>query len=61
MTILSLLLTLAIAGAIVYLITLIPMPPVFKNVIIVIATIFLLLYVLQSFGVTTGFGPVRFK
>lgn len=49
---LALLFTLALAGLIVYLIvTYIPMPPVFRTVIIVIAVICLILYLMGVFGI----------
>lgn len=48
----ALILTIALAGLVVYLITtFIPMPPMFKNVIYIIAGICLLFYLLQAFGV----------
>jgi hypothetical protein len=47
----TLLLTVAIVGFLVYLIvTYIPMPDIFKTVIIAIAVIVLILYVLRIFG-----------
>jgi len=48
----TLILTIAVVGFIVWaIITYVPMPPLFSNVIIVIAVILLLLYVLSAFGV----------
>lgn len=48
----TLLLTLAVIGFIVWaIVTYIPMPPLFKNAIIVIAIIIVLLYVLRAFGI----------
>lgn len=48
----ALILTLAFAGLIVYLIvTYIPMPQVFKTVIMVIAAICLILYLMSAFGI----------
>lgn len=47
----TLLITLAVIGFIVYLIiTYIPMPTVFKNVLIVLAVILVLLYLLRVLG-----------
>ena len=47
----TLIITLAVVGFIVYLIvTYIPMPDIFKKVIIVITVILLILYVLKVFG-----------
>lgn len=61
MTIFSLLITIAVFGLIVYLITLIPMAQVIRNVIVAIAVLFLVLYVLQAFGIATGFPLLRLK
>jgi hypothetical protein len=48
---LSLIVTIAIVGLIVYLITtLVPMPPPFKTIIYVIACLWLLMLVIQTFG-----------
>lgn len=48
----TLLLTLAILGFITYLIvTYIPMPPIFKTVILVIVAIVVLIYLLGVFGI----------
>ncbi len=47
----SLILTLAFVGLIVYLIiTYIPMPPVFRTVLMVIAAICLIIYLMRVFG-----------
>jgi predicted membrane channel-forming protein YqfA (hemolysin III family) len=47
----GIILTIAILGLVVYLVTtFIPMPPPFKTVIYVIAVVLLLLYVLSAFG-----------
>lgn len=51
----SLIVTVAIVGLIVWaIVTYIPMPPGFKNAIIVIAVICVLLFVLQAFGLLNG-------
>lgn len=48
----GLILTLAVAGLIVYLIvTYIPMPPPFRQIIIVVTVIFLILYLMRVFGI----------
>lgn len=48
----TLLLTVAIVGFLVYLIvTYVPMPPIFQTVIIGLAVLCLLLYVIRAFGV----------
>jgi integral membrane sensor domain MASE1 len=52
MGLITLILTLAVVGFILYLIiTYIPMPPPFKQVIIVVIVIVLILWVAQQFGV----------
>ena len=50
----SLLVTIAVVGLIVWAITLIPMPQAFKTAIIVIAIICVVLYVLQVLGLWGG-------
>ncbi len=48
----ALILTLALVGFIVYLvITYIPMPDIFKKVIIVLVVIILILYCMRAFGI----------
>lgn len=48
----GLILTIALLGLIVYLITTyIPMPPVFKTVIYVIVAVILILYLMRVFGI----------
>jgi uncharacterized membrane protein YesL len=48
----GLILTLALAGLIVYLIvTYIPMPAPFRQIVIVVAVICLILYLMQAFGI----------
>jgi len=53
-----LLLVLAIFGFIGWLITQIPMPSIFRNIIIGIMSILAILWALQVFGVHTGFPRV---
>jgi len=48
----SLILTLALVGLIVYLIiTYIPMPPIFKTAILVIVAVFMIIYLMGVFGI----------
>ena len=48
----ALILVLALVGFLVYAITTyIPMPPIFKNAIIVIVVIILILYLMRAFGI----------
>jgi len=48
----TLILTLALVGFLVWAITTyIPMPPIFKNVIYVIVAIVLILYLMRAFGI----------
>ncbi len=52
-------LTIAILGLIVWLVvTYIPMPPVFKTVIMIIAAIFVIIVLLNMLGVGFGDGPI---
>lgn len=54
----TLILTLALLGFIVYaIVTYIPMPPLFKNAIIVVAVVLAILYVMRAFGIADI--PVR--
>lgn len=61
MTLLSLLITLAIAGFIVWIITQIPMPATFRNVLVGIAILAMVIYVLQQFGLDTGLPLKKLK
>ncbi len=61
MSILSLVLTIAIAGFIVWLILQIPMPAQFRNIIIGVVAVVLVLYVLQIFGISTGFPVLKLR
>ena len=48
----ALIIVLALAGFLVYLITTyIPMPPIFKTVIYVVVAIVLILYLMRAFGI----------
>lgn len=46
----SLILTIALLGVILAVITYVPMPQAFKNIIVVIAVLILILYLIQVFG-----------
>lgn len=60
-TILAIILPIAFCGFLAWLVLQIPMPAVFKNVIIGVLCLVLVLYVLQMFGVDTGFRAVRLR
>lgn len=57
----SIIVAIAVIGALVYIVTLIPMPDIFRKVIYVIACLGLLLYCLSAFGLWDGFGHVRLR
>lgn len=59
MTLVGIILTIAIAGFIVWLITQINMPPLFKNIIYGVVALFLIIYVLQLLGFNTGVPALR--
>ncbi len=54
-----LLLSIAIVGFICYLVLMIPMPPIFKNIILGVIVICAVIWALQMFGVHTGFPRLR--
>jgi hypothetical protein len=56
-----LILVLAIVGFIVWLILLIPMPAVFRNIIVGIVAIFAVIWALQMLGVNTGFPRIGLR
>lgn len=58
MSILILALILALAGFLVWVILQIPMPMVFKNVILAVVGVCLIIFVLQQFGVNVPGMPV---
>lgn len=61
-SLLTIVLTLAIVGFIIWLITtLIPMPDKIRQAIYAITLVFVVLWLLQSLGVITGFGNLRLK
>jgi hypothetical protein len=53
----TILLSVAIAGFLVWIVTQIPMPPVFRNVIIGVACLCLIIWILQVFGLTSFGSP----
>jgi hypothetical protein len=57
----ALLLGIAVVGVIVWLIIQAPMPPVFRNVIIGLAVLLLLLFLLHGFGYVGGPGLPRWR
>jgi predicted RND superfamily exporter protein len=61
MSLLSLIVTLAIAGFVAWIILQIPMPQQFKNVIIGVMILFLVLWVLQAFGILAGVPRLSLK
>lgn len=58
---LDIIIYIAIVGFLVWLITRIPMPAVFQQVIIGVACFALIIYVLQAAGFLHGFGSVRLR
>lgn len=61
MSILSLILGIALCGFIVWLCLQIPMPSQFKNIIVAVVGVVLILWVLQQLGVSTGLPAIRLK
>ncbi len=61
MTLVSLVLTLAIAGFVCWLILQIPMIEPFRKIIIALVIFFLVLWVLQGFGLISGISGLRLK
>lgn len=60
MGIIELIVVIALAGLLVWCVTtLIPMPEIFRKAIYVIAVVFLVLYVLNGFGLLHGFHDIR--
>lgn len=57
----EIILMLAIVGFCVWLVLQIPMPDVFRKIIIGVVAVFLILWVLQQLGVSTGFPRLRLK
>ncbi len=61
MSLVSILFTLALIGLITWLFCQIPMPIQIRNIIVAVAVIFLVLWVLQHFGVHTGLPSLRLR
>ena len=59
MHIVPLLVALVVIGVVVYLLGLIPMDARFRQAIYVLAILFAVLFVLQTFGFNTGLPPIR--
>ena len=55
----AIILTIAIAGFIVWIVTQITMPILFKNIIYGVVAIFLIIWVLQVLGFNTGFPSMK--
>lgn len=58
MPLIPLLVPIIVCGLVIYLILQIKMLQPFRSAIIIIATVFLVLYVLQAFGINTGLPKV---
>lgn len=56
MSLLGLIVSLAILGAVLYLVTLIPMEAWLQRVIQVLAILFVVLWILDALGIVTGIG-----
>jgi hypothetical protein len=54
MTLVGIILTLAIVGFLVWLVTQISMPQVIRNIIVAVVVIFLVVFVLQRLGINTS-------
>lgn len=61
MSLISLILVLAFVGFMAWLILQIEMPPVVQKIIIAVVVVFLILYVLQQFGVSTPVPTLKLK
>lgn len=61
MTLISLVLSIAIVGFLVWLILQIPMPAPFQKIIIAVTCVALLIYILQSFGIETGIFHIKLR
>lgn len=61
MSLVSLVLVLVVAGFLCWLCLQIPMPQVFRNVIIGVVCFFLVLWVLQQLGLVSGLPVVRLR
>ena len=61
MTLIGLILSIALAGFLAWLVLLIPMPQIFKQIIVAVLCVFLILYLLQDFGIATGLPHLRLR
>lgn len=61
MNIIELVLTLAVVGFLVWIILQVPMPPVFRKLIVGVVAFALVIWVLQNFGLISGFRGLRLK
>lgn len=59
MSLLSAVLVLALVGFVVWLILQIPMPQIFRTIIIAVVTIVLILWLLQALHLTTGLSRIK--
>lgn len=59
MGLLQLIIYIALAGLLVWAVTQIPMPEMFKKAIYVVAIVALVVFVLQSFGLFHGFHDIK--
>lgn len=61
MSIVSVLLALAICGFLTWLVLQIPMPQIFRSLIVGLVIVFLVVFILQHFGIATGFPRIYFR
>lgn len=61
MSVIAILIGLAIVGFLAWLVLQIPMPPVFKNIIIGVVVLVLVLWLLQQFGFVGSIPTLRLK
>lgn len=61
MSLLTLIITLAVIGFVVWLVLQIPMPEVIRSIIVGVVAFFVILYLLQSFGALGSIGNLRLR
>jgi hypothetical protein len=61
MSLISLILALAICGFLAWLVLQIPVPAPVRNIIVAVICVFLVIWLLQQFGVDTGLPTLRLK
>jgi di/tricarboxylate transporter len=61
MSLISLILALAICGFLAWLVLQIPVPVPVRNIIVAVICVFLVIWILQQFGVNTGLPTLRLK